>query len=95
MSCHYSHYTVKYGLQSYASILYYRYPPGFRIILRGQDVRHHDLAEDLMYTQELSYKPQGFESSRDVKVDLLQFKQVSATVFDLNFNLTFLVTCAS
>lgn len=59
---------MKRGLQSYAAILYYRNPPGFRIILRGQDVRHHNLAEDLMYTQELSYKPQCFESSRDVKV---------------------------
>ncbi|XP_024397370.1 protein MICRORCHIDIA 7 isoform X2 [Physcomitrium patens] len=66
---HSRHYlTYQHSLRSYASILYYRYPPGFRIILRGQDVRHHDLAEDLMYTQELSYKPQGFESSRDVKM---------------------------
>lgn len=64
---------VKWGVQSYASILYYRHPPGFRIILRGQDVPHHNLADDLMYTQELSYKPQGFESSRDVKVNYLHW----------------------
>jgi hypothetical protein len=55
-------------LQSYASILYFRLPPGFRIILRGQDIQHHNLVEDLMFTQELTYKPQGFESSKDVKV---------------------------
>ncbi|XP_024385499.1 protein MICRORCHIDIA 7 isoform X1 [Physcomitrium patens] len=60
--------TYQHSLRSYASILYYRHPPGFRIILRGQDVPHHNLADDLMYTQELSYKPQGFESSRDVKM---------------------------
>lgn len=69
-------------LQSYASILYFRLPPGFRIILRGQDIQHHNLVEDLMFTQELTYKPQGFESSKDVKVFFcLIYFEISAYIF--------------
>ena len=45
--------------QSYVSILYLRMPPGFRILLRGQEVHHHNLVDDLMYTQELTYRPQS------------------------------------
>ena len=45
--------------QSYTSILYLRLPPGFRIILRGKDVEHHNLVNDLMFTQEHTYKPHG------------------------------------
>lgn len=44
--------------QSYASILYLRIPPGFRIILRGKDVEHHNIVNDMMMTQEVTYRPQ-------------------------------------
>ena len=47
------------SIQSYASILYLRLPQGFRIILRGKDVVHHSLVNDLMFTQEHTYKPHG------------------------------------
>ncbi|KAL6969225.1 hypothetical protein U1Q18_028950 [Sarracenia purpurea var. burkii] len=46
------------AFQSYASILYLRIPPGFRIILRGKDIDHHNLINDMMLTQEIIYKPQ-------------------------------------
>jgi hypothetical protein len=46
-------------VQSYVSILYLRMPPGFKIILRGEEVQHHNLVDDLMYTQELTYRPQS------------------------------------
>ncbi|KAE9446041.1 hypothetical protein C3L33_21998, partial [Rhododendron williamsianum] len=45
-------------MESYASILYLRIPPGFRIILRGKDVGHHNIVNDLMMTQEITYRPQ-------------------------------------
>lgn len=39
---HSSHFlTYRHSLRSYVSILYLRMPPGFRIILRGQEVQHH------------------------------------------------------
>ncbi|XP_024364057.1 protein MICRORCHIDIA 7 isoform X2 [Physcomitrium patens] len=55
-----SHYlTYRHSLRSYVSILYLRMPPGFRIMLRGQEVQHRNLVDDLMFTQELTYRPQS------------------------------------
>ncbi|KAM7483478.1 hypothetical protein LguiB_008061 [Lonicera macranthoides] len=50
--------TYRHSLRSYASILYLRIPPGFRIILRGKDVEHHNIVNDMMMTQEVTYRPQ-------------------------------------
>jgi len=50
--------TYRHSLRSYASILYLRIPPGFRIILRGKDVVHHNIVNDMMKTQEMTYRPQ-------------------------------------
>lgn len=43
--------------QSYASILYLRIPHGFRIILRGKDVEHHNIVNDMMMTEAHTYRP--------------------------------------
>lgn len=45
-------------MQSYASILYLRLPDGFRIILRGKDIEHHNIVNDMMLKQEVKYRPQ-------------------------------------
>ncbi|KAL6497311.1 hypothetical protein OROGR_029240 [Orobanche gracilis] len=44
--------------RSYAAILYLRIPPNFRIILRGEDVEHHNVVNDMMMSQEITYRPQ-------------------------------------
>ncbi|GAB4828556.1 hypothetical protein Ancab_018216 [Ancistrocladus abbreviatus] len=49
--------TCRHSLRSYASILYLRLPPGFRIILRGKDVDHHNLIDDMVHITELTYRP--------------------------------------
>lgn len=49
--------TYRHSLRSYASILYLRIPPGFRIILRGKDVEHHNIVNDMMMSQEITYRP--------------------------------------
>ncbi|KAF8040944.1 hypothetical protein BT93_B2997 [Corymbia citriodora subsp. variegata] len=49
--------TYRHSLRSYASILYLRLPPDFRIILRGEDVEHHNLVNDIMLSQKIIYKP--------------------------------------
>ncbi|KAK4486053.1 hypothetical protein RD792_008717 [Penstemon davidsonii] len=49
--------TYRHSLRSYASILYHRFPPGFNIILRGKTVEHHNIVNDMMHTQEITYKP--------------------------------------
>ncbi|XP_065872876.1 protein MICRORCHIDIA 7 [Euphorbia lathyris] len=51
--------TYRHSLRSYASILYLRLPPSFRIILRGKDVEHHNIVNDMMLSQEITYRPQG------------------------------------
>ncbi|XP_076948266.1 protein MICRORCHIDIA 7-like [Bidens hawaiensis] len=50
--------TYRHSLRSYASILYLRIPPGFRMILRGKDVQHHNIVNDMMMTTEVTYRPQ-------------------------------------
>lgn len=49
--------TYRHSLRSYASILYLRLPPGFRMILRGKDVEHHNIVNDMMLSQEVTYRP--------------------------------------
>ncbi|KAG7954194.1 hypothetical protein I3843_11G003800 [Carya illinoinensis] len=49
--------TYRHSLKSYASILYLRLPPGFRVILRGKDVEHHSIVNDMMLSQEVIYRP--------------------------------------
>lgn len=43
--------------QSYASILYLRLPSQFRMILRGEDIKHHNIVNDMMMTKVVTYKP--------------------------------------
>ncbi|KAK1435724.1 hypothetical protein QVD17_01491 [Tagetes erecta] len=50
--------TYRHSLRSYASILYLRIPPGFRMILRGKDIQHHNIVNDMMMTTEVTYRPQ-------------------------------------
>ncbi|KAL4566700.1 hypothetical protein LXL04_030822 [Taraxacum kok-saghyz] len=50
--------TYRHSLRSYASILYLRIPTGFRMILRGKDVEHHNIVNDMMMTTEVTYRPQ-------------------------------------
>ncbi|KAK3013847.1 hypothetical protein RJ639_010195, partial [Escallonia herrerae] len=55
---------------SYASILYLRIPPGFRVILRGKDVEHHNIVNDMMMTQQVTYRPNSAAEgmSKDVNM---------------------------
>ena len=78
--------------QSYVSILYLRMPPGFRIILRGQEVQHHNLVDDLMYAQELTYRPQNgadhVSRETDVSVIVKYFVSVGAGRNEIGYLLT-------
>ncbi|KAH0724687.1 hypothetical protein KY290_000492 [Solanum tuberosum] len=59
--------TYQHSLRSYASILYLRLSHGFRIILRGKDVEHHNLIDDMNLAKKNTYRPQpiGDETSKD------------------------------
>lgn len=54
--------------QSYASILYLRLPYNFRIILRGKDVEHHNIVNDMMLTKEVTYRPLQLPEGMSPKV---------------------------
>ncbi|PIA41979.1 hypothetical protein AQUCO_02100071v1, partial [Aquilegia coerulea] len=49
--------TYRHSLRSYTSILYLRLPRDFRIILRGKDVEHHNIVNDLMLITARTYRP--------------------------------------
>ncbi|KAH7429721.1 hypothetical protein KP509_09G063000 [Ceratopteris richardii] len=74
-----SHYlTYQHSLRSYASILYLKLPSGFKIFLRGKEVEHHNLIDDLMFTEVWTYRPMD----SDVKqTDNSQMKAVVTVGF--------------
>ena len=61
-------------MQSYVSILYLRLPPNFKIILRGKEVEHHSLLDDMMMTEDKTYRPvRSAECSSNEEVSLSYF----------------------
>ncbi|XP_020539059.1 protein MICRORCHIDIA 7 [Jatropha curcas] len=58
--------TYQHSLRSYAAILYLRLPTGFRIFLRGKDVEHHDIVNDMILAKNIVYRPQHVENDPDV-----------------------------
>uniref|UniRef100_A0A0D9W3F7 Morc S5 domain-containing protein n=1 Tax=Leersia perrieri TaxID=77586 RepID=A0A0D9W3F7_9ORYZ len=49
--------TYRHSLRSYASILYLRVPSYFQMILRGKEIEHHNIVNDMMLKKEVTYKP--------------------------------------
>ncbi|XP_031403548.1 protein MICRORCHIDIA 6 isoform X1 [Punica granatum] len=49
---------LQYSLRAYLSILYLRMPENFSIILRGQIVEHHNIADELKFIEYILYRPQ-------------------------------------
>lgn len=61
-------YRLRYSLRVYASILYLKKLPNFSIILRGNRVEHHYIADDLKFPKVVIYKPQLGIVSKEVSV---------------------------
>ncbi|KAI3943504.1 hypothetical protein MKX01_001403, partial [Papaver californicum] len=59
--------------EKYLSILYLRVPEHFRIILRGQVVKHHNIADDMKDPEFILYKPQIGPNSEGVVVTTIGF----------------------
>ncbi|MCO5596824.1 hypothetical protein L7F22_050894 [Adiantum nelumboides] len=49
--------TFRHSLRSYLSILYLRLPSFFKISLRGVEIRHHCLVDDMMIVENHTYRP--------------------------------------
>ncbi|KNA08584.1 hypothetical protein SOVF_161360 [Spinacia oleracea] len=63
--------TYRHSLRSYASILYLRLPPRFRMIMRGKDVEHHNVVNDMMMSEEVTYRPQPGADGVPKNTDML------------------------
>ncbi|XP_039162400.1 protein MICRORCHIDIA 6 [Eucalyptus grandis] len=50
---------LHYSLRVYLSILYLQMPESFKIVLCGQNVEHHNIADDLKYIEYILYRPQS------------------------------------
>ena len=84
-------------MQSYASILYLRLPHVFRMILRGEDIEHHNLVNDMMLKDTVSYRPQpgadGLPKNPNVipslQIDVFHFLMAA---FEIAINVQFVIS---
>ncbi|KAK7281933.1 hypothetical protein RIF29_10324 [Crotalaria pallida] len=77
---------LRYSLRVYLSVLYLRLPETFRIILRGQDVMPHNIADDLKYTDYIIYRPQVGGSKQGTIVTTIGFLKEAPQVNIHGFN---------
>ncbi|KAK9925337.1 hypothetical protein M0R45_033664 [Rubus argutus] len=56
----------QYSLRVYASILYWQLPKYFKIIIRGRDVEHYNIALDLKFHEIIEYTPQTGDNIKSV-----------------------------
>ncbi|XP_027356973.1 protein MICRORCHIDIA 6 isoform X2 [Abrus precatorius] len=77
----------RYSLHVYLSILYLRVPENFQIILRGQVVKPHNIADDLKYPEYILYKPQAGRSVEATVVTTIGFLKEAPHVNIHGFNL--------
>ncbi|KAI3954837.1 hypothetical protein MKW92_039020 [Papaver armeniacum] len=61
--------TYTHSLRSYASILYLKPPLGFGSLLRGQDVVHHNIVNNMFKVEDIKYKPTGLDSAVNADAD--------------------------
>ncbi|KAJ1398251.1 zinc finger protein [Sesbania bispinosa] len=76
----------RYSLRVYLSMLYLRIPESFNIILRGQVVKLHNIADDLKYTEFILYKPQSGGSEEAIVVTTIGFLKEAPEVNIHGFN---------
>ncbi|KAL6853821.1 hypothetical protein ACP4OV_019850 [Aristida adscensionis] len=78
---------LRYSLRIYASVLYLHLPEYFKIILRGQEVKRHKIAADLIYPECISYKPQVCGRKEAEVFTSIGFLSGSPTVSVHGFNI--------
>ncbi|MCO5598404.1 hypothetical protein L7F22_052499 [Adiantum nelumboides] len=58
--------THRHSLRTYISILYLRLPAKFKIFLRGIEVSHHTLRNEMMLVEQVTYRPKDAGHSKAV-----------------------------
>ncbi|XP_028783973.1 protein MICRORCHIDIA 6 isoform X1 [Neltuma alba] len=76
----------KYSLRVYLSILYLRVPESFRIILRGQVVKPHNIADDLKFPEYILYQPNSGGCKEGTVVTTIGFLKEAPHVNIHGFN---------
>lgn len=77
----------RYSLRVYLSILYLKLPESFQIILRGQTVKPHNIADDLKYAQCVKFEPRSGGSIEGIFVTTIGFLKDAPCVNIHGFNL--------
>ncbi|KAJ8753618.1 hypothetical protein K2173_022859 [Erythroxylum novogranatense] len=77
---------LHYSLRAYLSILYLRIPDTFKIVLRGQVVVHHNLANDLKFVEYILYKPHTVGSLEAQVVTTIGFLKEAPHISVHGFN---------
>ncbi|XP_042376026.1 protein MICRORCHIDIA 6 isoform X1 [Zingiber officinale] len=77
---------LRFSLRAYISILYLRIPQNFRIVLRGEVVKPHNIANDLIYRECILYKPQACGVSEASIVTTIGFLDGAPNVNVHGFN---------
>lgn len=78
---------LRYSLRVYASVLYLQLPDYFRIILRGQEVKRHRIAADLIYPECISYKPHSCGIKEATVLTTIGFLKGAPTISVHGFNI--------
>ncbi|XWS63501.1 hypothetical protein CRYUN_Cryun06bG0103500 [Craigia yunnanensis] len=63
--------TYRHSLRSYASILHFRLPIKFRMILHGKDIEHHNIVNDMKLTMKITYRPQMVAGKAPTSSDMV------------------------
>ncbi|KAI6682851.1 hypothetical protein NL676_028764 [Syzygium grande] len=77
---------LHYSLRVYLSILYLQIPESFKIVLRGQNVEHHNIADDLKCIEYILYRPQTAGSVEGEVVTTVGFLKEAPHVNIHGFN---------
>ncbi|XP_077225710.1 protein MICRORCHIDIA 2-like [Tasmannia lanceolata] len=62
-------YCLRYSLRAYASVLYLKKFAKFQIILRGKPIQQLNIAKELNFPKEITYRPQLGIASKEVLVE--------------------------
>ncbi|KAK4264356.1 hypothetical protein QN277_025548 [Acacia crassicarpa] len=76
----------KYSLRVYLSILYLRVPKGFKVMLRGQVVKPHNIADDLKFPEYILYEPSSGGRKEGTIVTTIGFLKEAPQVSIHGFN---------
>ncbi|KAL8230604.1 hypothetical protein R6Q57_000382 [Mikania cordata] len=77
---------LRYSLRAYLSVLYLKLSENFAMVLRGDIVLYHNIANDLKHTEFIMYKPQSGGNAEGTVVTTIGFDKEAPNVSVHGFN---------